>query len=92
MPIRAETSQQMADRKAKASSAFHEPQSLPRKPRPLQSKVLPQLPPSQSTSRPKTANQQAEMTKSTGQWMKLPEKGSSHRRERRMERPATTSA
>lgn len=82
----------MAARNAKASSALKEPQLLPRKPMPLQSKVLPQLPWSQSTSRPKTANQQAEMTRSTGQWMKLPEKGSSHRRESRMDSPATTSA
>lgn len=81
----------MADRKAKASSAFHEPQLLPRKPRPLQSKVSPQLPPSQSTSRPKAANQQNEMTRSTGQWMKLPEKGSSQRSASRIESPATTS-
>lgn len=82
----------MADRNAKASSAFQEPQLLPRKPRPLQSKVLPQVPPSQSTRRPKTANQAAEMMKSTGQWMKLPEKGSSQRSDSRMEMPATTSA
>jgi hypothetical protein len=87
----AEASQQMADRKAKASSDFQEPQLLPRSPRPLQLKVRPHEPPSQLTSRPKAANQQTERMKSAGQWEKAPEKGRSQRRERRMERPATTS-
>lgn len=90
-PSSAETNQQMAARKANASSVFHVPQLLPRRPRLDQSNVPPQLPPSQLTIRPKTANQAMDRTRSTGQWMKEPEKGSSHRIESRIDRPATTS-
>jgi hypothetical protein len=43
------------------------------------------------TKRAKDTIHKINIIKSTGQWMKVPLNGKSHRRARRMERPATTS-
>lgn len=44
------------------------------------------------TIKPKAMNHKMEITMSTGQWTKLPEKGNSQIKARKMARPATTSA
>ncbi len=43
------------------------------------------------TKRAKDTIHKTKINKSMGQWMKVPLNGKSHRRARRIERPATTS-
>lgn len=92
-PRTPDTSQQKADKTAKASSAFQEPQRLG--PNPLQSRGLPHLPSYSKfrklTITPNATNQQTESRKSVGQWRRLLEKGSSQSIEKSMDRPATAS-